>query len=297
MTVNFPGSNLENPSLFPASERRQRILALVFPHLSTDRIARRLWGMSWRSTGRPDHPPMVCAGRHGNAMRLTGLDEAAEALGLKRGQGLAEARAMFPMLDVMDEDAAADAAVLSALADWCDRYTPLVALDGRDGLFLDITGCAHLFGGEEKLLDDILSRLRHLGFDVRGAISSSPGLSWAVSRFSKSRVIADHADKADLAIRQALAHLSVRALRLDDGLVAGLNKLGLKQVGDLLRLDRAPLARRFGAGLLLRLDQRSVTCRRRSRRAARWRFCRPSASLPSLSSSKRIFSALPSGWR
>lgn len=211
--------------------------------------------MSWRSTGRPDHPPIVCAGRHGNAIRLTGLDEAAEALGLKRGQGLAEARAMFPMIDVMDEDAGADAALLSALADWCDRYTPLVALDGRDGLFLDITGCAHLFGGEEKLLDDVLNRLLHLGFDVRGAISSSPGLSSAISRFSKSRVIADHADSADLAIRQALAHLPVRSLRLDDGLVAGLNKLGLKQVGDLFRLDRAPLARRFGAGLLLRLDQ------------------------------------------
>jgi protein ImuB len=211
--------------------------------------------MSWRSKGRPDHPPIVCAGRHGNAIRLTGLDEAAEALGLKHGQGLAEARAMFPMLDVMDEDAGADAALLSALADWCDRYTPLVALDGHNGLFLDITGCAHLFGGEERLLEDILNRLSHLGFDARGAISSSPGLSSAISRFSRSRVIADQTVRAGLIIREALAPLPVRALRLDEAIVAALAKLGLKRVGDLFGLDRAPLARRFGAVLLLRLDQ------------------------------------------
>ncbi len=101
-------------------------------------------------------------------MRLTALDEVCERLGLKRGQGLVEARAMFPMIDVVDEDAAADQGLLEAIADWCDRYTPLVAMDGREGLFLDITGCAHLFGGEAALLKDILGRLLQMGFDVKG---------------------------------------------------------------------------------------------------------------------------------
>lgn len=228
---------------------RQRILALVFPHLPTDRIARRLWGISWRSKGRPEHPPILCVGRRDNAMRLTALDEVSERFGLRRGQGLTEARAMFPAIHVMDEDEAADRALIEAIADWCDRYTPLVALDGLDGLFLDITGCAHLFGGEEMLLKDILGRLFQMGFDVNGAISSSPGLSWAASRFGLGGVISHDG------IEEALAPLPVNALRLDAMAISSLHKLGLKRIGDLLSMPRAPLARRFGTSLLQRLDQ------------------------------------------
>ncbi|CDZ42385.1 Protein ImuB [Neorhizobium galegae bv. officinalis] len=247
MTVNFPSAEPQERLFLSAT--RQRILALVFPHLPTDRIARRLWGLSWRSKGRPEHPPILCAGRRENAIRLTALDEVSERLGLKRGQGLAEARAMFPKIDVVDEDDAADQGLLEAIADWCDRYTPLVALDGREGLFLDITGCAHLFGGEEALLRDILGRLLQMGFDVKGAISSSPGLSWAACRFGRGGVIADQVTQ------EVLAPLPVNALRIDEATVASLYKLGLKRIGDLLPMLRAPLARRFGMHLLLRLDQ------------------------------------------
>ncbi len=124
-----------------------------------------------------------------------------------------------------------------------------MAIDGKDGLFLDITGCAHLFGGEEALLEDILIRISRLGLDVRGAISSAPGLSWAVARFDDSRVIPPEA------MEEALAPLPVASLRLGEETVAALQKLGLKRVGDLLAAPRAPLTRRFGAQLLLRLDQ------------------------------------------
>jgi protein ImuB len=182
-------------------------------------------------------------------MRLTALDELAEGLGLKRGQGLAEARAMYPKIDVVEEDEAADRVLLEAIADWCDRYTPLLALDGQDGLFLDISGCAHLFGGEDALLKDVLDRLLQMGFDARGAVSSSPGLSWAACRFGQGGVIAE--DKT----QDVLAPLPVDALRVDETTISSLHKLGLKRVTDLLRLPRAPLARRFGAYLLLRLDQ------------------------------------------
>ncbi|UWU23386.1 DNA polymerase Y family protein [Rhizobium sp. CB3060] len=182
-------------------------------------------------------------------MRLTALNERAETIGLKLAQGVAEAKAICPALDVVEENPAADRKLLEAIADWCDRYTPLVAIDGKDGLFLDITGCAHLFGGEEALLEDILIRISRLGLDVRGAISSAPGLSWAVARFDESRVVPPEA------MEEALAPLPVASLRLDEETVAALQKLGLKQVGDLLAAPRAPLTRRFGAQLLLRLDQ------------------------------------------
>lgn len=182
-------------------------------------------------------------------MRLTALEENAERLGLKRGQGVAEARAIHPMLDVVEADEQADMRFLEGIADWCDRYTPLVAIDGSDGLFLDITGCAHLFGGEKALLADVLSRLFHLGLDVRGAISSSPGLSWASARFGNQEIVTEGDGE------RILSSLPLPALRLDGVLIASLLKVGLKRVGDILEAPRAPLARRFGPQLLLRLDQ------------------------------------------
>jgi Nucleotidyltransferase/DNA polymerase involved in DNA repair len=153
------------------------------------------------------------------------------------------------MLDVSGADAEADRQLLDALANWCDRYTPLVALDGKDGLMLDITGCAHLFGGEERMLDDVLTRLSHMGFEVRGAISSTPGLSSALARFSGMRIARPEEAEA------ALAPLPVACLRLDPETVALLARMGLKRVGDLMALPRAPLSRRFGGSVLLRLDQ------------------------------------------
>ena len=73
---------------------------------------------------------------------------------------LADARAMYPRIAVVDADPAADRCMQIAIADWCDRYTPLVGLDPPDGLLFDITGCAHLFGGEEALCSDIVARAR-----------------------------------------------------------------------------------------------------------------------------------------
>ncbi|WP_167333610.1 DUF6504 family protein [Sinorhizobium arboris] len=227
----------------------QRILSIHFPHLPADRIARSRWGASWLSRGRPDHPPVVFAAKIDNAMRLVALDTFAERIGLKRGQGAAEARAMCPSLDVIAADPAADLAFLEALADWCDRYTPLVALDGTDGLFLDITGCAHLHGGEKALISDVLSRLFSLGVEARATVSSTAGLSWAVTRYGDIDVIAPGDGDP------VLAPLPVAALRLPAETSAALERVGLKQIGDLLEAPRAPLARRFGSFLLLRLDQ------------------------------------------
>ncbi len=182
-------------------------------------------------------------------MRLTALDRLALAAGLTRLQGLAEAKAIRPGLDVHPADAAADARFLAAIADWCDRYTPLVSIDGEDGLFLDITGCAHLFGGEQALLDDLLRRLTGFGLEAHGAISSFPGLSWAMARHGAAGIAGE--EEAE----RIVAALPLSALRLEPELVARLEKLGLGRVGDLIGMPRAPLARRFGPALLLRLDQ------------------------------------------
>jgi protein ImuB len=130
------------------------------------------------------------------------------------------------------------------------RFSPAVALDGDDGLFLDVEGVAHLWGGEAAMLDDLLARLARWGAPARGAIADTPGAAWALARFAPDRTIAPPRGQAPL-----LAPLPVAALRLDDAAQAQLPRLGLFHVGQLLALPRGQLARRFGAGTLLRVDQ------------------------------------------
>jgi protein ImuB len=191
----------------------------------------------------------VISRRESNALRIAALDEQAEALGLRRGMGLADARAMHPSIDVVEADPQADRSLLENLADWCDRYTPLVALDGDDGLFLDITGCAHLFGGERRLIDDVLARFSHQGFDARIGIASTVGAAWAGARFAGDIMIGPGEEAA------FLAPLPLSGLRVAADVRGRLESVGLRTVGAVLATPRAPLARRFGAPLLLRLDQ------------------------------------------
>ena len=127
---------------------------------------------------------MVIALQVKNALQLTAVNDAAARLGLRVGMALADAKAMYPALAVADADPDADRSLLAAIADWCDRYTPLIGLDPPDGLMLDITGCAHLFGGEAAFCGDIVQRLGRQGFAARAAIADTVGCAWAVARFS-----------------------------------------------------------------------------------------------------------------
>lgn len=163
--------------------------------------------------------------------------------------GIADARAMYPAIEIVEADPGADRRLLESLADWCDRYTPLVALDGTDGLFLDISGCAHLFGGEKSLLDDILARFFHQGFDVRTGLASTPGAAWAAARVHGNRMVAAGEEEA------LLAPLPLWALRIEPAVRASLESVGLRTAGDIMAAPRAPLVRRFGKTLLVRLDQ------------------------------------------
>ncbi len=152
-------------------------------------------------------------------------------------------------IDVVEADPEADRRLLEALADWCDRYTPLVALDGADGLFLDISGCCHLFGGEQALLEDMVRRFRDQGFDARAAIAATAGAAWAVARFHGSAVVPEGMET------EWLSPLPPAALRLEPEICTALDSVGLRTAGALRAAPRAPLARRFGKALLLRLDQ------------------------------------------
>ncbi len=182
-------------------------------------------------------------------MRLVATDAVAERHGLTRGQSLADARAILPALDAVDDDPEADARLLAVTADWAERYTPLVALSGADDLMLDITGCAHLFGGEAALLADVQARIGDQGFAGRAAIADTPGGAWALSRYGAPTVVPVGG------LAAALEPLPMAALRLDVETVAAMDRVGLKTIGQVIAMPRAPLAARFGAALIRQLDR------------------------------------------
>ncbi len=182
--------------------------------------------------------------------RLYAVDEAAAALGLYPGQKAPDAMALVPELAFAEADPEGDLAALNALVDWCVRFSPAVAPDAPDGLFLDITGVAHLWGGEAAMLDDLLARLGAAGIPARGAIAGSAGAASALARFGEDRTIVSAGAEA-----AAVSPLPVTALRLDPDAAAQLARLGLARIGQVAALPRDQLARRFGAVTLTRLDQ------------------------------------------
>ena len=188
-----------------------------------------------------------------SAQRIAAMTDGAARLGLKIGMPLADARAMYPSLPVVDDDPEADRRFLEAIADWCDRYTPLVGLDSSDGLLLDVTGCAHLFGGETALARDLVTRLANQGLRARVAIADTVGCAWAVARYGKLSSSLGIIPRGET--EAATLPLPIAALRIDADTVADLKTSGLVRVADLAARPRAPFAARFGKGLLLRLDQ------------------------------------------
>lgn len=176
------------------------------------------------------------------------------ALGLRAGQKAADAMALAPNLVTADHDPEGDRLALEALSDWCVRFSPAVAIDGDDGLLVDITGADHLWGGEAAMLADLLTRLARWGVPAQGAIADTPGAAWALARFA-ARFGGPGAIAPPDGQRALLSQLPVAALRLDETATAQLPRLGLFRIEQLLGLPRAQLARRFGMHLTQRLDQ------------------------------------------
>lgn len=161
---------------------------------------------------------------------------------------LADARAICPDLATRPADLTREAAALAALRRFAIRYSPMVARDGSDGLIADITGVPHLFGGEEELRADLHARLERAGLTVRSAIAGTRGAAYGLARHGGGIV-------PEEGLTEGIAHLPVSALRIDADTAQALQRMGLNRIADLTAQPRAPLARRFGPHLLLRIDQ------------------------------------------
>jgi protein ImuB len=223
------------------------------PHLPADRLLRR--PRAEHRSGAPAEGPLAVIDKVHGALVLVGVDAAAARLGLVPGLPLTTARALHPGLAVAEADPAADAVTLATIADWCERYTPLVGLDGAAAVALDIAGSAHLFGGEAAMLADALARLRRQGFHVQGAIAGTRSAARALARFGGPPAAAAGLVVAPGTEAAAAAPLPVEALERDEPQTVALGRLGFRTLGQLAAAPRAPLAARFGAGLLARLDR------------------------------------------
>jgi len=263
---------------------RRRILSVWFPRLAAERFLR-------SQRGTIGAPFAITASIH-NMQTLASLSAEAEAEGLRPGQPLRDARACCPALITRPADLPGDAAFLTRLRRWAGKFTPFVAEEGPDALLLDITGCAHLFGGEAGLAAVLQQDCARLRLSVRTGIADTPGAAWALARYAgQGPAILRSGDAIDQEARAtraraarrhwtrggnappvpqdgaapsiapagktcaAIAPLPVAALRLPSAAAENLARLGVRRIGELTGLPRAPLARRFGRDVVQRLDQ------------------------------------------
>jgi protein ImuB len=267
--------------------KTRRILSLWFPHFGAERLMR-------RDPMLAEVPLGVVEERH-NSQMLSSVNGPAARIGLRVGQPVRDAHAMCEALVTRSRSAPAEVAFLGALQRWAGKFSPWVSTEAADGLVVDLTGCAHLFGGEESLLAVVQQDCEDLGLTVRMGLADTRGAAWALARFAGrqagSHRNGDAIDQEARATRScagkrrhwtkggaaplvtlgpeatahriaapgqtysALSALPVAALRLEPEIAAQLSRLGLRRVGDLLGQPRASLARRFGRGLVQRLDQ------------------------------------------
>lgn len=190
-------------------------------------------------------------------LRVAAANAAANRLGIGPGLRFADAKSRAPHLQAEPIDRGADAAALEALGLWATRWTPLSAVDGRDALRLDITGCGRFFGGEGALLNEIGERFAHDGVSCRIGAGPTPGSAWALARYGEGRV---NVCRADDRAETALKDLPVQGLRLSENAERMLRRFGLTRIGQLYGIDRTALTRRFASreaadAVRLRLDQ------------------------------------------
>ncbi len=220
----------------------KRYLTIWFPHLLTDWFSR-------RQPALHQVPLVVAAPDHGRLV-IVSANALAQSQGIDTGLVVADARAIMPSLIVINNEPGLGNRLLKNMAEWCIRYSPLAGTDPPEGIVLDITGCAHLRGGEEKYLQHLTTRLSGFGYEVRTAIADTIGAAWAVNHFGPACPIIESGTQ-----RAALLKLPPAALRLEAEVLDRLQKLGLNQIQDIIAMPRSALRRRFGQQLLQRFDQ------------------------------------------
>ncbi|WP_260927947.1 DNA polymerase Y family protein [Novosphingobium sp. 9] len=196
--------------------------------------------------------PLAFIGKVGGRDEIVSACPAAKALGIHVGMAATHARALVSNLDFRAAEPEADAALLDRLALFgVGRWSPIVAVSPPDGIWLDLTGAAHLHGGEERFCQRLHAFCQRAGFSARIAIADTPGAAHALARYGRE----DIAIIPPGGVVKAVSPLPVAALRLETGALNAARKFGFETIADLLPVARGPLARRLGLATIDRLDQ------------------------------------------
>lgn len=193
--------------------------------------------------------PFVLVNNEKGRRVVKAVNNIAQGKGVFTGMVVADCRALVPELQLFDYDEEQPKKLLMSIAEWCIRYTPFVSID-EDGLILDASGCTHLWGGEQGYLREIHTRFKNFGYHIRMGMADTIGCAWALCHFGKNGSIIQEGKQAE-----AISSLPSAALRLEQSAWERLEKLGLKTIGSFITMPRTALRRRFGQGLLTRLDQ------------------------------------------
>lgn len=194
----------------------------------------------------------MLVGRHGNRREVVALDVAAVKVGLRKGMPVSKAQALIKGLHIADADLRGDEEALERLALWAlQRFSPIVAADLPDGIVLDIAGADHLHGGEEAMIEKILTQMQAASLVGKAALADTWGAAHALARFHRHPAVLVEAGQG----KKIVADLPIAALRLPAGTVEALRGLGFETIGELAAKPRAPLALRFGPELGRRIDQ------------------------------------------
>ena len=220
----------------------KRFVVIWFPYLRTDWFTRRKQILK-------ELPFVLTVPDHGRQL-ISASNPIAREQGVETGMVLADARAVIPSLQVLDDRPELSHRLLNGLAEWCTKYTPFVAIDLPGGLILDASGCTHLWGGEIRYLEDILTRFKNLGYHTRAAIADTIGTAWAMAHYGKGPLIIESKQQT-----AALMSLPAEALRIEAETVEQLYNLGLGRISGFIGMQRSALRRRFGRSILQRLDQ------------------------------------------
>ena len=199
-----------------------------------------------------EHAPLALIGKVGRREEVVAACSGARALGIHPGMAATHARALVSDLDFRPAEPEADARLLDRLAlQAVRRWSPIAAVTPPDGLWIDLAGCDHLHGGEERFCRRLLAFCKRAGFTARVAVADTPGAPHALARFGRGDLIrVEPHGTAD-----AIAPLPIAALRLAPTALAAARKFGFERIADILPVARGPLARRLGLAAITRLDQ------------------------------------------
>jgi protein ImuB len=225
----------------------KRVASLYLPNLSIDRLRR----TRARSGGSHDAAPLILVHHVRQRVEIAAACSLGQSLGLHPGMAVTQARALIPGLQVQEAEPHADAAFLKRLALFAHRWTPRTAVSDAAGLWLDLSGVSHLFGGERALCERILRFCVKACLSARVAVAGTAGAAHALARYGKEEIILCPNGREI----EAISNLPVAALRLEEQARHLSGRFGIETIADLIAIPRGPLARRFGQSTLLRLDQ------------------------------------------